>query len=520
MLVSPRHNAVFLKLRNIERVKQLIPTAREVLTKAQGKLLAVPHRLDEVRVLKNIGINAPSPILTKYEWSGRLEPFAAQKVTAAFLTKNKRAFVLNEVGTGKSLATLWAYDYLRKQGEVKKMLVVAPLSTLERTWGDEVFKHFLHLDAVVLHGSKTQRLKLLNQDADIYIINHDGVKVILDELQARDDIDIMCIDEISHCARNASTDRWKALNALANKGTLPRAVWGLTGTPTPNAPTDAWAQCRLVVPDKTPKIFMRFRDQVMRQQGPYKWIPRDTAVDTVNELMQPAVRFKREDCVDLPDCMYVDREVQLTAKQEKAYKQMTSRLMAEAEEGQIIAVNEAVKMSKLVQIACGVVYSTDGEEVSMDASNRLKVVDEIIEENEHKLIIFVPFKSTINMIVEHLESQGHEVGVIHGGVGKAKRDEVFRAFQSESEPRILVAQPAAMSHGLTLTAANTIIWYAPVTSNETYEQANGRITRPGQVNKQYIIHLEGTPIERRIYKRLKEKQSLQGLLLETFGKEG
>lgn len=424
-----------------------------------------------------------------------------------------RAFNLSELGTGKSLASLWAYDYLRSIGHFNKVLVISPLSTLERTWADEVFNHFPHLEYAVLHGTRQKRLKLLNTDVDVYIINHDGVHIIEEALRDRGDIDLVIVDEIAQAARNAGTDRWKAINKVINKHGKPRACWGMTGTPTPNAPTDAWAQCRLVVPEKVPPYFNRFKGQVMRQLSQFTWIPKPDATEIVHKIMQPAVRFTRDECVDLPPLMYETRQVNLTKEQQKAYKEMVAKMRTEADEGEITAVNEAVKMGKLVQIACGVVYNTDKEEVTIPSTPRIDETREIVRQAEGKVIVFVPYVSSVNMVAEQL-GKDFSVEVIHGGVKKDERDRIFGAFQKSKDPKVLVAQPAAMSHGLTLTSASTIIWYSCVTSNEVFEQANGRINRPGQKMKNFIIMLEGTQVEKRIYARLRNKQKMQGALLD------
>ena len=147
--------------------------------------------------------------------------------------------------------------------------------------------------------------------------------------------------------------------------------------------------------------------------------------------------------------------------------------------------------------------------------HRLLALRDIIEEAPGKVIVFVPFRSALNTVADILE-KGYTVGRIHGGVSKNERDEVFQAFQHGTDPRVLVAQPAAMSHGLTLTAANTIVWFAPITSADTYEQANARITRPGQKLHQLIVHLQGTTLEAAMYQRLKDKTTMQGVLLDLF----
>jgi len=490
----------------------VIPSAKEF--KVKGKhYVAVPHKLEETRVLRNLGYDAPAPIRHHYDWPGRYKPFEAQREAAAFLSMYDRAFNLSELGTGKSLASLWAFDYLKSIGKVNKALIISPLSTLERTWADELFHHFPHLDFAVLHGTRQKRLKLLEQDVDVYIINHDGVQIIEPHIKDREDIDVVIIDEIAQCARNAGTDKWKSINTVVNKHKKPRTCWGMSGTPTPNAPTDAWAQCRLVVPEKVPPYFNRFKAQVMKQLSQFTWIPKPEATDIVKEVMQPSVRFTRDECVDLPPLMYETRAVALTKEQDKAYKEMVARLRTEAESGEITAVNEAVKMAKLVQIACGVVYADDGSEVTIPSNPRIQEVKDIISEAEGKIIVFVPFVSSVNMVAEEL-GKHFSVEVIHGGVKKDERDRIFGAFQKSKDPKVLVAQPAAMSHGLTLTAASTIVWYSSVTSNEVFEQANGRINRPGQKMNNFIIMLEGTPVEKRIYNRLRNKQKMQGALLD------
>lgn len=532
MLVSRKHKALILRLKDPERVLAVLPKAKKFTVKGK-EFLAVPHRRDEVKVLANLGIEAPSPMLYYYDWPGRFKPFDAQRQAGAFMAQHNRAFNLSEMGTGKTLATLWAYDYLRSIGGVKKVLVVTPLSTLERTWADEVFQHFPHLTTSVLYGSGEKRLKMLDLDADLYLINHDGLKVhgLIDAINAREDIDLVIVDEIAQVARTFGADRYKALMAVVRrlklgpngnlqKTNLPeRMAWGLTGTPTPNQPTDAWAQCRLLVPERVPPYFKAFRDNVMRQVSTYTWVNRDNAAEIVKESMQPAIRFSRDECMDMPPCLYETRQVEMTPAQRTAYKDMLNKLCTELEGGQILAVNEAVKAQKLIQIAAGAVYGDHREVSIIDPGPRLAVVQEIVEEASGKVIVFVPFVSMVELVSEYLIKQGITVECIHGGVSKGERDRIFSAFQKTKEPRVLVAQPAAMSHGLTLTAANTVVWYAPITSNETFEQANARVTRPGQTRGQLIVMVEGSPVERKYFNRLKDKSSTQGVLLEMIRAE-
>src|SRR5579864_7297299 len=324
MLVSTQHRKLILNLRDHERILNLIPSAKGFQYKGRT-LVAVPHKLDEVRVLRNIGLDAPSPMSYYYDWPGRKTPFAHQKITSEYLVQHPRAFCLNGLGSGKTLSALWSYDYLKSLGIVRKMLVISPLSTLERAWGDEIYTNFPHLNFHILHGTRERRHKLLKSEADIYIINHDGFKhtETIAHLCEKNDIDVVLIDEVASF-RNAQTDRWKFLNALVNgnpkKERPPKIwVWGMTGTPTPNSPTDAHAQVRLIKPGNVPRAFTLFREQVLRQVGPYKWVPRDDAVQTVTRVMQPAIRFATRDCIDLPPTTFMTRETELTPDQQKAF---------------------------------------------------------------------------------------------------------------------------------------------------------------------------------------------------------
>jgi SNF2 family DNA or RNA helicase len=432
MIVHSGKKALIIRTRNPDQLLNAMPSAKPLTVKGVP-FVAVPHRTAETILLRSLGFDAPAPIRTYYDWPGRFKPFHAQKEAAAFLSMHKRAFNLSELGTGKSLASLWAYDYLRSVGQLNKVLVISPLSTLERTWADEIFNHFPHLTFGVLHGTKKRRLALLNEDFDVYIINHDGVGIIEPHIKTRTDIDLVIVDEIAQCARNAGTTKWKVINTVVNRHKVPRSCWGMSGTPTPNAPTDAWAQCRLLVPGSVPPYFNRFKSEVMRQVNQFSWLPKANATEVVRKIMQPAVRFTRDECLDLPPILFETRAVPLTKEQSKAYKEMLTKLRTQADNGEITAVNEAVKMGKLVQIACGVVYADDRSEVTIPSTPRVDETKAIVQAAEGKVIVFVPYVSSVKMLAAEL-SKDFAVEIIHGGVSKSERDRIFSAFQKTKDP--------------------------------------------------------------------------------------
>jgi len=397
-----------------------------------------------------------------------------------------------------------------QQGDIRKALVVAPLSTLSCTWEKEIFNVVPYRTSVALHGTKTKRLTLLAGDFDFYIINTDGVGVIEDALMERGDIDLIIIDELA-AFRNKRTNRWKVMNRMARHR---KYVWGMTGLPTPNGPTDAWAQTKLLTPERVPKYFKQFQQQVEYQVSTFKWAPRDEANGIVHKAMQPAVRFATDDCISLPPTTFSTRETELSADQKKAYKQMYNDYYTEYQGVGITAVNEGVKVSKLLQIACGFSYTPDGY-VTYPAHSKINVIREIIEETEQKVMVFAPFKYAVDMLYDALQ-EDYSTEFVYGDTPKRERDVIFNLFNGSKLPRVLVAHPGVLSHGLTLTAASVIVWYSPIMSYETYDQANARIVRPGQKYHTHIINIESSPIERRMFKRLANKQDTQGVLLDMF----
>ena len=514
MLVHKPSNSLILKLRDPGAVTNVIPRARVINHKGVD-LTQVHFGLDEVRVLRNLGIKAPSPVKYNYKWSGKFSPFKHQITTTEFFTLNPKAICLNDMGTGKTLSALWAADYLMLKGIRKKCIIVSPLSTMDSVWANEIRMHFMfNRTCAVLHGSKERRLKLLAQDVDFYIVNHDGLKVIADELRKRTDIDLWILDEAA-VYRNSQTARFKAMQSMVRPTDW---MWMMTGTPCPTAPTDAWGLAKLMGSPKAPKYFTTFKHATMEQITQYKWIPKHGAFEQAYAILQPGIRFKKSDCIDLPPVTFQHRVCDLTSAQAKAYKDMHHELVTQIGGAQITAANAAVKLSKLLQICCGVAYDGAGGHALVDSKTRLELVEEICEEAANKIVIFVPFTAALHHVAAHLR-QRWSVEVVNGSTSPTERKRIFDSFQYADDPRILVAHPKTTAHGLTLTQADTTIWYAPIFSLEIFEQANNRMNRPGQRNPMTVAMLESTPIETAIYAALKGKGRMQDSVLDLYKKE-
>lgn len=509
----PYRNHLILPADN--RVAVMVPHVKTFVDPDTGKqMMLVPHKVDETQVLKNLGYDVRPPVMMEYNWPSppSEQPFDAQRITTASITTHKRSFVFNGLGTGKTRSVLWAYDFLRQtMPATGSLLVTAPLSTLRQTWEREIKLVFPWLSVEVLHGTKAKRVAALARPADVYIINHDGVETILEDL-----IDYLprfgmaCLDELS-VYKNANTKLWKKTNRIVSE--IDRVV-GLSATPMALESLDAYGQIKMI----TPKLlkgesYSRFRERMQIKITDFKWVDKRGAVDEVFAMMQPAVRFTRDECYDMPPCQTVPWEATPSKEQMEFFKAMVDGDAIPSHN--IIAVNAADKINKLMQICQGTVYDRDHNQIVLDCSSRLKLLEDAVEQSNSKVIVFAPYKSVLDRLVNHL-SKRWTVARVDGDVSNAQRERIFTLFRHTADPHVIVAHPECMSHGLTLTEASTIVWWGPPQSLETFEQANGRITRAGQMHSQLIVLLMATKLEEQVYKLLERRANVQQALLDMF----
>jgi len=503
------NKGLLLRLKNPEKVTAVIPKSKLL---DDGSLL-VKWGLEEAQVLKNLRIkNVPSPIEAHYEWPGLYKPFDHQKKTASFLTLHRKAFCFNEQGTGKTSSVIWAADYLMNIGIIKRVLVICPLSIMQSAWQNDLFKFAMHRTCTVAHSySREKRIEAIGGGSEFVIINFDGTEIVFDALEAAD-FDLVVVDECN-ALKNPSTKRWKTINKLIKPKTW---LWMLTGTPAAQSPVDAYGLAKLVNPSGVPKFSGAFKDMVMQRVTQFKWIPRPRSEQIVHQVLQPAIRFTKEECLDLPDITYTTREVPLTAQQKKYYKMIKQQMMATAAGEEITAVNAAATLNKLLQLSCGAVYSDTGEVVAFDAKNRLDTLKEVIEEASHKVLVFVAYTHAIHIVSEELTKAGVTNDIINGKVPAGKRNDIFNKFQTDHDPQVLIIQPQAAAHGVTLTAANVVVWWGPITSTEIYLQANARTHRAGQRNPVTVVHLQGSDVEKKIYTMLSGNIDIHSRLVDLY----
>ena len=472
------------------------------------------HEMTKLNQIVSFRTNLPSPITRDYHYPGLYKPFDHQRITSEFLSINRRAFCFNEAGTGKTSSVLWAADYLMNQGEIKRILIICPLSIMYSAWQGDVFNTCMHRTSAVAHGTAEKRAKIINGEYEIIIINYDGVGVVRDVI-ANGGFDLIVVDE-ANAYKSPSTTRWKTLAKILKPETR---LWMLTGTPASQSPIDAYGLAKLVCPQRIPKFAMAWRDLVMHQVTKFKWIPKPNSRHEVFKALNPAIRFAKNDCLDLPEVMYQTREVPLTPQVMKYYKALKEQMLIEAAGAQVTAVNAAAGLNKLLQISGGAVYTDKHDVIEFDISPRLKELKEVIDETEHKAIIFVPYRHTIEVVARFLDKEGVTNEIINGDVTATKRASIISRFQTDDDPRVLVIQPQAASHGVTLTRANTVVFWSPVMSVETYLQCVARMDRVGQKNKMTVVHLQGSDVEKKMYKMLQGKVDMHTKLVDLYREE-
>jgi SNF2 family DNA or RNA helicase len=491
--------------------------------------IAVPRTLRNSQLLR--WLNLPvAPVMDKYDWPhGPLidRPTEAQKLMANFLVLHARSFNLSDMGTMKTLAALWAADYIMQQyanGQCR-CLINAPLTTLQRVWGDALFTNFMSRRSCVIvhHNNAEKRRELLAKPADFYLINPDGLKIgaktrrrfdlggLSADLYARHDIKIAIVDEAS-AYRDRRTGRHRVASVLYHPQRMPY-LWLLTGTPCPNAPTDAYGLARLVN-NAGGESYTDFHRRTMVQVSKFKWMPAHGSYAAAAKLLQPAIRFAIEDIWDGPPMTVQARDVMLSDRQRDLLAELKRELSVQVNAQQITPANEAAMRGKALQIVQGAIYDESHLAHTIDSSPRLKALEEVIEQATKKVLVFVPLTSVVNLLVAHLTEAGYGVIKINGEVPIKDRDRALTAFKADDALKVAVCDPAATAHGINeFACATSVCWYGPTDKAELWLQGNKRAHRPGQSFPVTVVCLSATALEREIFRRVQKSETLQGVML-------
>jgi SNF2 family DNA or RNA helicase len=289
--------------------------------------------------------------------------------------------------------------------------------------------------------------------------------------------------------------------------------WIMSGTPAPNSPLEYWAQITFIEPSLLGKSFYGFRNHFAHQvgYGGYTWIVDGEKLLKLQKIIsQVSFSVSKDDCLDLPERIHSKRDVLLTEVQKKFYQEMKRTLTLEISEGMITAANAAVKCSKLRQISSGFIYDEDGEVTHRMEHRKINVLEEILDEipATEPVIIWYNFNAEKEEILSCLTERKESVEIY----GAENREAVDR-FR-EGKTRIIIANPASLGHGITLTNCCYAIYYSLSYSLEQFHQSRDRIYRIGQTRKcQYFYIVAPGTIEVDILRALQKKQTIAEAVL-------
>lgn len=438
-------------------------------------------------------------------------PYKHQIATIDFMLRNKRGYLFLSPGCGKTSSALWFLEKLFNAGKIKRALVIAPLSTLSSVWLDEVEKATPSLSAVVMHGTREVRIDALNSRANIVITNTDCPRFYEQELiDAK--FDVIIVDEITYFA-NHTSKRSKALQKICK---LARACYGLTGTPVAGNLLDSFGLAKMINPSMLPTPYItKYRSLIQEQINMYVYVNRPDSVERVNKVLQPAIKYTLDECVDIPEIVYQERMVPLVQKSKNLFDKMVKDQVAQIEDGTITTATAAVAVIRLIQIATGFAKDDDGVVHRVDIDNKLSALLEIFHEAGGKLVVFCQAVATVKMIKEYFDQSNVTCHMIYGDISLKKRSLMIEAFQHESNS-VIVCQHATMSHGITLTASHTAVFFGPILGNGSYRQAIHRVRRIGQTHKQLVIQLISTPFERKIFAKMDDTDMDANALLDLY----
>jgi SNF2 family DNA or RNA helicase len=437
-----------------------------------------------------------------------LDQFKHQAASIEFFRHQKRGLDLSDAGTGKTRTQIDLFNERRAAGG-KCALVIAPKSLLEAAWGDDILKFAPHLEVSIAYAQNRQ--KAFDAEADIYITNTDAaVWLAKQKPEFFERFDTLIVDELSNFKHRTS----RRSQALAKIKDYFQYRYGLTGTPNSNSILDIWHQAFIIDDgERLSDEYYRFRYatttpiQVGRSPRMVKYEDKPGSSTAIaNLLADISVRYRLEECHDIPENHIYKVPFVLSPELRKAYKEMERHAILLLEDGKIIdAVNAAVVTTKLLQIASGAVYDESNTIIHLEGS-RYQLIHDLVAARSHTLVFFI-WKHQAKFLEELFTKSEIPYCKIDGTTkDKAK---VVREFQ-RGYYQVCLAQPQSAAHGLTLTRATTAIWASPTYNLEHFIQGNHRIYRAGQTRKTetILVTAKGT-IEQRVYQILTAKDERQ-----------
>lgn len=440
----------------------------------------------------------------KHSGAQSWKPHDYQKKGVKFLIEHPVAGLLLDPGLGKTSITFAGFSFLKKRGLANKMLVIAPLRPCYLVWPKEAEKwsDFDHLKVVVLHGKDKE--EKLREDADVYVINPEGLEWLLKGSKREVDMrrwrslgfDVLVVDELTKFKKSTGK-RFKML-----KKVLPtfHRRWGLTGTPNPNGLIDLFGQMYILdLGNALGEYITHYRMKyfINPDGRGWKWVPAHGAAEAIYERLKPlCLRMDARDYLELPQEVPNIIEFELPPKVEAMYEQLEDDLIAKMEKQLIVAANAAAASTKLRQICNGALYVDDDVRAVLKGAKRgvlevhdakLDAVQELVDElSGAPLLLAYEFNHDLERLLARF---GKDTPYIGSGVSPKRTAEIEAKWNGGSIP-LLLGQPASMGHGLNFQEGNAhhVGWFSMFWDLELYTQFLMRVLRQGNRSARVFNH--------------------------------
>jgi len=430
---------------------------------------------------------------------------------------DRRTFAYHcEAGTGKTQPGINIYSILKEQSRVNRCLIICPNSVIEPGWAAEITSNSDHT-FILLTGTKKKRLKLIEQQADFYIINYEGM-LVLEDYNGWDKFDYIVLDECQKI-NNHKAKRTKLIIKLFSKRDIYKAI--LSGTPIDKNPLGLYTQFQFLNPAIfNMGSFYAFRNyfaviekQYLNKGGSlieFDQIIGWKNLDKLKEIIKPwTIQLKKSECLDLPDKIYETKTIEMPEALKKQYKEMKEELICWLSENEYIAAaNALVKIGKLRQILSGVFLDKISDNL------KLKEIIDIIENTNESIIIWCFYKETIKLLEKTMIELKEPYSILYGEI--KDRAEQIDNFQ-KGQTRIFLGQITTGGLGITLTKATQVIYFENTFRLEDRLQSEDRAHRKGQVNKVlYTDIVYKNTIDEHIIRAIRGKQEIAEQVLDCF----
>ena len=459
----------------------------------------------------------------------KTKPYEHQ-ITALEKSWNKEVFAyFMEMGTGKSKVLIDNISMLYDKGKINAALIVAPKGVYQNWYDTEVPVHMVdHIEKnMVLWKAninkkqqsklstlfeETHKLKLLIMNVEAFSTKKglDFASSFLNSHQT-----LMAIDE-STTIKNPDAKRTKNIVALGKAAKYRRI---LTGSPVTKSPLDLYKQCEFLdefLLDHASYYSFRTRYAVMKTANfggrSVQIVVAYRNLAELSEKLSPfSYRCLKEDCLDLPDYTYTKRIIQLTPEQQKIYNQMKQVALAQLDGKMMTTQSAMVQLMRLHQITCGHFTADDGS-IKKIKNDRLSTLVDILQEVENKAVIWAHYRNDIASIIEAVKKTFGKDSYVtyYGDTTNEERQNAIKQIQDpNSKVRFIIGTPQTGGYGITLTGANTMVYYANGYDYEKRIQSEARINRAGQTRKMtYIDIIAEKTIDEKIVKALRNKMNI------------